>query len=147
MGKVLSLRPSEQQALIEKFIQKQPRSVVVIVEQGAQILSVSRRNQPNNLALPGGKIDPGELPEHAAKRELSEETGLEAQAVEFCYERVDPTDGRIAWCYKVTSWSGHPRQMESGIEVKWVDPYEFLAPNCTFAEYNRGLFMKLGYHV
>jgi 8-oxo-dGTP pyrophosphatase MutT (NUDIX family) len=35
-----------------------------------------------SLEIPGGVIDPGEAPEHAALRELREETGYEAERVE-----------------------------------------------------------------
>ena len=35
-----------------------------------------------SLEIPGGMIDPGETPEHAALRELKEETGYEADSLE-----------------------------------------------------------------
>lgn len=43
--------------------------------------------------LPGGKIEPGELPGDAAFRELQEETGMAAQDLIFLarYEREDTT--------------------------------------------------------
>lgn len=57
---------------------KRPDTVEVILVRGTQILLV-RDEQPNRVALidfPGGRVDPGETWETAAKRELLEETGF-----------------------------------------------------------------------
>jgi 8-oxo-dGTP diphosphatase len=46
----------------------------VICEQARHILMV--RKPKGRWTLPGGKVEPGETPAHAAMRELLEETGL-----------------------------------------------------------------------
>lgn len=127
--------------LIEAFIAKQPRSVVMLLTNAnGEILSVSRRGRPDDLGLPGGKIDPGELPLEAAIRETFEETGVKVSTAQFIFERVDKTDGRVAWCFRAINWEGEPKSCEPGIEVQWVKPERLLKPSCTFHEYNRGLF-------
>lgn len=53
------------------------------------------------LELPSGHVDPGETPEAAARRELFEETGVKAGALELLGTLV-PDVGRLTnrmWCY------------------------------------------------
>lgn len=51
-------------------------AVTALLVKDELVLAVSRKNNPNDFGLPGGKIDPGETPEGALFREVSEETGL-----------------------------------------------------------------------
>ncbi|OCW57720.1 NUDIX hydrolase [Hoeflea olei] len=55
-------------------------AVSVAVERDGRFLLVLRANPPaqHMYAFPGGRVDPGESLEHAALRELEEETGLRA---------------------------------------------------------------------
>lgn len=55
-------------------------AVVLLVNKQGRILMQHRdsgaRVSPNQWTFPGGRIEPDELPEDAARRELREETGL-----------------------------------------------------------------------
>jgi len=122
-----------------------PGSVVALVERDGMILSVTRRNKPGDLSLVGGSIEPTDrTPFEAMAREAREEAGINVLEADKVFERVDETDGKVAWCYKVKFFTGEPRTMEPGIEVSWRKPSELLSSKCTFREYNRLLFAQLG---
>jgi 8-oxo-dGTP pyrophosphatase MutT (NUDIX family) len=60
-------------------------AVCVVVQHGTAALLITRRadtlrSHAGQWALPGGRRDPGESPEDAARRELHEETGVAAGA-------------------------------------------------------------------
>jgi len=61
---------------IERFKNPYP-TTDVIVNVGGKIVLINRKNAPHGWAIPGGFIDYGESAEHAAVREIREETGLE----------------------------------------------------------------------
>lgn len=64
---------------------------VILYQDTGLIVVVQRLKGITGLALPGGKIDPGELPRKALKRELYEETRLESVEEEVfgLYARLD----------------------------------------------------------
>ncbi len=57
-----------------------PASTAIITDGAGRILLVRRNREPgrNEWALPGGFVENGESPAEAARRELEEETGLDA---------------------------------------------------------------------
>jgi len=59
--------------------------VAVIVTHRQQVLFGKRKSAAGGFAwqLPGGWIDPGESAQQAARREVSEETGLQLQEIQF----------------------------------------------------------------
>lgn len=118
---------------------------ILILNADGTVLSVSRKDDPNDKGLPGGKVEPGETPLAAAMRELLEETGYEANDPRYwriVYHAM--SDGKLALTYEVplTVLRKVREPSEAGV-VAWVSP-EMLIISKTFGEYNRGLLTTCG---
>lgn len=124
-------------------------SCVLLLNEKGEVLSVSRKDDPNAFGLPGGKLDPEETFEQAAIRETKEETGLDIFDLEYAFSR--PCLGEKDY-YTVTFIAKYdPNQTiqpaspnETGV-VKWLEPKVLLEGS--FAEYNKTLFEYLQINV
>lgn len=117
-----------------------PRAAcILIVSEDGMILAVSRKNNPNDFGLPGGKVDPGESDEEAALRELEEETGLKAIDLNPVFTS-DDADGYTVTTF-VAKVVGNIDTDENGV-IRWVKPSVLL--NGSFGDYNRKLFKSVG---
>ena len=84
----------------------------------SNILGVSRKDNPNLMGLPGGKVDEGELIYDAMVREVYEETGLTVKnALPFFFREHGEYYVSV---YLILDYEGEISTKELGV-VKWVD--------------------------
>ncbi len=125
-----------------------PAALVVLWWQGF-LLAVSRRNDPDDLNLPGGKIEDAEEPAAAASRELMEETGVRIDPLRMAkvLEAPEATpSGRLVHVFSAQWTDVRPPviKAEKGMRVVWVRPERLLHSTCSFQAFNARLFASMG---
>jgi len=99
--------------------------VAAVIEQGGRILVAQRKNEgPHALKweFPGGKVEAGETPEAALRRELEEELDIDARVgrelsrYEYAYPGRAPI---LLIFYSVASFTGEPRNLAFE-KIEWT---------------------------
>lgn len=88
--------------------------VAGLIRDGDQVLLVSQkaaRDPAPSYALPGGRVEPGELLTNALIREVREETGLEVTAfgpLLYSLQAVNAHDGSqtLVYVFNISEWRG-----------------------------------------
>lgn len=113
---------------------------VVALRRDGAVLAVSR---PRSLqfGFPGGRIEHGETPREAAKRELFEETGLRARKL-FLICSLDRNQRNVTFFY-APKISGRLRSSEEG-EARWVEPRVLYCDGAAFPREARIVLSQLG---
>jgi 8-oxo-dGTP diphosphatase len=103
--------------------------VYVMLERDGKILLGKRKNAfgEGHYSMPAGHIEKGETVLDCAKRELLEETTLEADEFEFvCVRLLKPyeingvrADPYVAFCVMAKGWKGEPKTMEHEKNEGW----------------------------
>lgn len=112
----------------------------LVVGYQREILAVSSRKF-TTMVLPGGTVDPGEIPLHTAIRELREEISVEVEPRSLIYinSNVSRVEGQEDWLvhlfYARVVW-GKPTHVENGTELRWLS-YEKFLESTIFSTYYR----------
>lgn len=110
------------------------------------LVLVGQRPEGHSLAgqweFPGGKIELGENPEQALKRELHEELGIEAEVGTLRHSHTHSYGDRgiLILFYDVTLWKGEPKSQHH-TELRWIKPEEL--QTMEIPEANRKILPKL----
>lgn len=103
--------------------------VSILVYEAGKLLLVRRGKPPfrGYWAPPGGRVKLGEEIETAARRELFEETGLEAAKLDYIglYDQPLKGDGSADYyrlhCFVALEFSRRPRPGDDAAQLRWVE--------------------------
>ena len=116
-----------------------------VVERDGRIMLCQRRPEVHNglkWEFPGGKLEPGESPEAALARELTEELGVEAEVgrvMDAVFHRYPDRDVLVLF-YRCRIVAGEPATRDCNA-VAWASPqelgrYDFAGADLAFVERN-----------
>ena len=101
----------------------------ILIKDGKVLLGQrpEHKSLPGLWEFPGGKIELGESPEEAIRRELKEELGIDADIGQL---RIATTHqygevGVLLLFFEVRFWKGSPKA-EHHLELKWVNKEELV---------------------
>lgn len=133
--------------------------VIAIAERDGKILMIERRHAlplwDHKWEFPGGKIEPGETPDAAVRREFQEETGISCSDLAHLGDHTHDwhlPDGSVLrvhiHCYTGKAGEGEIRlETEKAYDKVWVAPEEALAYDLLQANYDILKNLYLTHHA
>jgi 8-oxo-dGTP pyrophosphatase MutT (NUDIX family) len=120
-------------------------SVVVVVFSGPQnVLAIARNFNPRDPSFPGGDSEAiDENPAATARRELMEETGIEAIELR-CMAQWEGERGQPVFAFFVPRWRGSRLRTSDEGKPFWARPARLLIKSATYRDTAQMLLEKLG---
>ncbi|MFC1693941.1 NUDIX domain-containing protein [Candidatus Latescibacterota bacterium] len=123
------------------YVNPVPATAQVVLDE-RRVLLVLRAVEPHRgeWCLPGGFLEWGESPENGTRRELFEETGIDADKLSLIgvYDSyTGPQRHVLLVAYRVISWRGEPVPGDDASDVQWFDFDEI--PPLAFSVHNKVL--------
>lgn len=104
------------------------RAGAIIIQAGALLLVTGGREE--SYWTPGGRIEPGESPEEAVRRELLEELGISVDSAQYflSYQAVHSEENEPKeFGYFLVEHKGEPRPQEDISKLLWLSKEAFLS--------------------
>ena len=111
-------------------------SIVIILKNKKEFLSVSLHEDHSDMNMPGGMVKKSETPEQGGIREVKEETGLDIKNLKFLYKAVE--NNTLVYTYYTFDYEGEIFTVENH-KIEWL-PLEELNKSKSWPEYNKKCF-------
>jgi 8-oxo-dGTP diphosphatase len=97
-----------------------------VIDAAGRVLLLQRKNEPyvGLWSIPGGKIEVGEHPDAAIRREFWEETGLTVEIDRYCgsvSEIIAENTHFLAYLFRLRVIGGHLNESSEG-PLQWLAP-------------------------
>ena len=118
-------------------------SAVAVAFKGNRVLGISRQFNTRDPSFPGGDSEIfDEHPADTAKRELYEETGIEAVALR-CIDQWTGERGQPVFAFHVTRWRGGRLRTSDEGKPFWTRPERLIVSTATYRDDAQLILTKL----
>lgn len=125
-------------------------AAAALIDENDNVLMVKRANdnkrRPGEWEYPGGKVEEGETPEEALKREIKEEINIDINIEDIkpltFFSHNYPNFHLFLPLWEVRKWQGEPLLLEGQEEIKFINKNELDNYNSLESSYFFSDFLK-----